>query len=107
MIHNDLNATILYLFNRYWDEDLTEDEEDAFDEEAELAINTYGWSTVFEAANSYLRNNCKDPASVINFAHHYWIYGWHNNDIRTHMTSFRISITSLILRPRNTMIWIS
>lgn len=81
MKHNDLNATILFLFNRYWDEDLTEEEEDAFDEEAEAAINTYGWNAVFEAANSYLRNNCKDPESVINFAHHYWIYGWHNNDI--------------------------
>ena len=81
MKHNDINSTILFLFNRYWDDDLTEEQETELDNEAESAINTYGWNTVFAAANSYLRDNCKSPESVINFAHHYWIYGWYKKDI--------------------------
>lgn len=76
-----LQSKIKHLFECDWDEDLTEEQEDSYDDEADAIINTYGWDIVFEAANSYLRNNCKDPENVINFAHLYWIYGWHNNDI--------------------------
>ena len=81
MKKDDLNNKILYLFNRYWDEDLTEKEEDALEENATELVSTFGWSAVYKAAVLYLHNNCQKPDDVINFAHLYWIYGWYNNPI--------------------------
>ncbi len=82
MTENHLPETIKYLFNRYWDEDLSDEEQDALEQCAENTVATYGWSAVFEAAFHYLTSACTKPEDVINFAHLYWIYDWYQWPIK-------------------------
>ena len=69
--------TIEYLFNRYWDEELTEEEETALEQVADDLVSEFGWKDVYSEAMNYLHQECPTPESVINFAHLYWIYMWH------------------------------
>ena len=69
MPENELSGKIDVLFNRYWDEELSEDDQ--------LDGATY----TVRASCDYLHINCKTPEAVINFAHLYWIYEWHKNPI--------------------------
>ena len=81
MDNKDLYNKIKYLFGRYWDEDLSDDEEDKLYSIADEVLTDYEWTEVFSSTLKYLHNECISPEDVINFAHLYWIYGWYENDI--------------------------
>ena len=55
---NDLYKEIDILFSRRWDDDLTEEQEDEYDDKAETLINDYGWDEVYRTFNIYLRDKC-------------------------------------------------
>ena len=78
---NELSGKIDVLFNRYWDEELSEDDQYQLEADAVNLVKTHGWSDVYRASCDYLHTNCKTPEAVINFAHLYWIYEWHKNPI--------------------------
>ena len=77
----ELNERIEYLFNRYWDEDLSDEDQDKLEEAADDLVAEYGWDAVYCAAVEYLHTKCLTPESVINFASNYWTYGWYTNPI--------------------------
>ena len=79
---NNLNRTIEYLFDRQWDEDLSEAEEQQLDDVAEALLTEYDWEDVFKAAFEYLKTSCSSPEEVINFAILYWDYGWYEYPIK-------------------------
>ena len=76
MTDKNLAETIEYLFNRQWDENMPDEEEDALLQIAKDAVSQYGWDQVFAAANDYLHQKCITPDSAINFAYMYWFYRW-------------------------------
>lgn len=77
LLNYELNREIEFLYNRYWDEDLSEDDQYNLEDYAKKIIKKYRWIKVYEVTYNYLCTNCTSPESVINFAHLYWIYGWH------------------------------
>lgn len=79
--HHELDEKIERLFHRYWDEEMSEEEQYEIENDAEELVRQHGWSDVYCAACDYLRAKCTEPEAVINFAHLYWIYGWHKNPI--------------------------
>ena len=79
--HHELDEKIERLFHRYWDEEMSEEEQYEIENDAEELVRQHGWSDVYCAAYNYLRAKCTEPEAVINFAHLYWIYGWHKNPI--------------------------
>lgn len=81
LLNYELNREIEFLYNRYWDEDLSEDDQYNLEDYAKKIIKKYGWIKVYEVTYNYLCMNCTSPESVINFAHLYWIYGWHEYSI--------------------------
>ena len=80
-LNNEFYKEIEFLYNRYWDEELSENDQYNFEDYAEKITKKYGWVKVYDAACNYLYTNCTNPESVINFAHLYWIYGWHEYPI--------------------------
>ena len=76
MSEQNLKNIINYLFNRYWDEELTENEEDKIDEVAKSVISEYGWSRVYKALTDYLYQNCHTPEKAINAACNFWNCRW-------------------------------
>lgn len=80
-IMNTLTITINELFNRFWDEDLTEEQEDSIDDKATLLIKEFGWDAVFNEVLTYLTEKCNTPESSINAAHIFWQLGWYSNPI--------------------------
>lgn len=77
LLNHELIEEISLLYNRFWDEELSEDEQYKLEDYAEKVIKKYGWAKVCDAACNYLYTHCTSPESVINFAHLYWNYGWH------------------------------
>ena len=77
LLNHELNEEIEFLYNRYWDEELSEDEQYKLEDFAEKVTEKYNWAKVHHAAYNYLCTNCTSPESVINFAHLYWVYGWY------------------------------
>lgn len=45
-------------------------------------VKDFGWDTVFHAAFEYLKENCRTPESIMNFAHLYWESWWWNHPIK-------------------------
>ena len=81
MENTKLTEMINYLFSRYWDEDLSDDEIDKLEQDADDLVAEFGWPDVYNAAVNYLHTECLTPESVINFASNYWNYGWYENPI--------------------------
>ena len=81
MINDTLSEKIKYLFDRYWDEELTDKQEDALQAIADDIVSSYGWDAVFVAAENYLHEYCLTPESAVNFAHNYWGYYWADKPI--------------------------
>lgn len=79
---NNLYKEIDILFSRRWDDDLTEEQEDEYDDKAETLINDYGWDEVYRTFNIYLRDKCTSAEQVINAAHIFWDFGWYENPIQ-------------------------
>ena len=76
-----LKQDIFALFNRYWDADLTEDEEDAIDAAADTIIKKYGWETVLSAVISYLFASIDSPEKAVNAAHIFWDLRWYEKPV--------------------------
>lgn len=76
-----LKYAIEILFNRYWDEDLTEDEEDALDASAEAVVSEYGWEAVLLELQAYLIANADSPEKAVNTAHIFWDLRWSEKPI--------------------------
>ena len=96
MSEQNLKNIINYLFNRYWDEELTENEEDKIDEVAKSVISEYGWSRVYKALTDYLYQNCHTPEEAINAACNFWNCRWSNQIIQTLIPSSAFSTTKLL-----------
>lgn len=79
--HEDLNQKLNVFFNRDWFVELSEQEEEKMEELAAGLVKDFGWDTVFHAAFEYLKENCRTPESVMNFAHLYWESWWWNYPI--------------------------
>ncbi|MDO5295156.1 MAG: hypothetical protein Q4F00_00735 [bacterium] len=69
------------LFNRSFEEEITDAEETALLDRANALINTFGWKKVFNSWNNYLHHQCLTPESAINFANWFWFYGGHEHPI--------------------------
>ncbi len=74
MNKSELYREIIFLFNRPWDEELTDEKEEELQERYDNLVNDYGWNLVFESIDKYLRSECLDGDSACNFAHMYWGY---------------------------------
>lgn len=81
MNNKDIESKIAYLFNRKWDEELSEEEEEKIDDEADNLVKECNWKSIYNAVSSYMYNNCVTPESAINFASLYWGYGWQDYPI--------------------------
>jgi len=77
----NINDKIKYLFDRPWDEDLSDSQESELLAEAERLVNNAGWPDTYSAAISYLHEACVTPEAAINFAHLFWDYGWYEKPI--------------------------
>ena len=81
MDNKELYKKIKYLFDRYWDDDLSDADQDKLEQYADDLVEKFGWSEVYNATVDYLHTECVTPDSVINFASNYWTYGWYENPI--------------------------
>ena len=81
MTNDTLTDKIKYLFDRSWDEESTEEQEDALQATADELVVSYGWDAVFSAVENYLHEYCLTPESVVNFANNYWGYYWADKPI--------------------------
>lgn len=75
MTNDILSDTIEYLFNRPWDENLSDDEIDALDDKFSETVDIYGWENTLNAILDFMYSNCVDGESACNFAHMFWGYG--------------------------------
>lgn len=82
-MNNDLQLSdaILFLFNRNYEDDLSEKEETTIDNLAEEVVNEFGWTKTFDCAFDYLKKRCATPEAAVNFAHLYFQMGWHEKAI--------------------------
>lgn len=74
MSTQSLKEVIDYLFNRRWDEELSDENEESLQEMFDHAIENYGWKQVFEAIDIYMRTTCITSDSTVNFANLFWGY---------------------------------
>ena len=81
MTNKDLANRIHYLFDRNWDEDLSDEALDQLQQDADDLVAKYGWDNVYPAAIEYLHTNCLTPEQAVNFACYYWTYGWYEHPI--------------------------
>ena len=81
MEEETLNSETASLFNRSFDEELTDAEETALFDHSNALINKFGWKTIFNSWNNYLHKHCVTPESVINFANWFWFYEGHEHPI--------------------------
>ena len=82
IIMKDLYKEINILFSRRWDDDLSEAQEDEYDDKAKALISDYGWDDVYKAFNIYLRDKCSTANQVMNAANIFWDLGWYENPIQ-------------------------
>lgn len=65
-----------YLFNyNFNDNSILPEDEDAYLQRADDLIDNYEWNDIFTCWFSYLKNNCKTPEEVINWANLFYWYG--------------------------------
>ena len=81
MNNTEIINCINYLFDRYWDEDLSDELEDKLYQTAYDLVAEYGWEDVYQAAVEYLHSKCLTPEQAVNFASNYWNYGWYEHPI--------------------------
>ena len=76
-----LKEKIKHLFQRQWDEELSEEEENLLYDEADNLVAEYEWVDVFNEAFDFLKTSSNTPEDAINFALLYWDYGWYEYPI--------------------------
>ena len=69
------NETCFFFDRSYFEEELSEKEDDEVLERVDNLIKRFGWNEVFNVWLKYLHEKCKTPESVINFAHIFWWLG--------------------------------
>ena len=74
MSDRNLKETTEHLFDRRWDEDLSDEEEEGLQDMFDDAIEKYGWEQVFDAIDQYMRTSCLTSESTVNFANLFWGY---------------------------------
>ena len=99
--HEELNQKLNVFFNRAWFVELSEQEEEKMEELAAGLVKDFGWDTVFHAAFEYLKENCRTPESVMNFAHLYWESWWWNHPIKEPTGLWDTSITESVWMWKN------
>lgn len=72
----NIMSTIERLFTRYWDDDISEDEETQIEEMAAALVEQNDWHAVYSALTAFLLVNCVTPEQAINTAHIFWELGW-------------------------------
>ncbi len=71
---NSIDDETKYLFDRSYDVDLPEDEDEALLDFAKNQIKKYGWKSTFDSWKRYLFTQCTTPEAVINYANLFWCY---------------------------------
>ena len=74
MSKQSLREVIDYLFNRRWDEELSDEKEERLHDMFDNMVADYGWEQVFEAMDIYMRTICLTGESTVNFANLFWEY---------------------------------
>lgn len=74
MDKSELYDNISFLFNRHWDEELTDEEEEMLQDKYDILVNNQGWESVFCAIDHYMRSECLTGDAACNFAHLFWGY---------------------------------
>ena len=74
MIDSKLTNKIDFLFDRPWDEDISEEMEERLGDEAKALLSEYGWNEVYPVIFAYLKEKCTTPEEAVNFAHLFWGY---------------------------------
>ncbi|MBQ9372194.1 MAG: hypothetical protein IJU03_08385 [Thermoguttaceae bacterium] len=78
---NRLSEILRFLFERNWEEELTEEQEDELRDQASAVVQEYGWQEVYAATFEFLIKNCTTPEAVVNFAHLYFEFSWNERAI--------------------------
>lgn len=78
MSDQNLRDMINYLFNRKWDEELSDEEEEKLQNMYDSTIEKFGWEQVFAVIDEYMRFCCLTSESTINFANLFWGYNCAN-----------------------------
>ena len=74
MSNQSLREMIHDLFNRRWDEDLSDEKEESLQDMFNNAVENYGWEQVFETIDHYMRTTCLTSERIVNFANLFWGY---------------------------------
>ncbi len=69
---NEIDKQTSWLFNRQYDDNTTEEQDNKILELAEEQISAFGWDETFKSWKKYLFTECKTPESAINFANLFW-----------------------------------
>ena len=75
MLQETIAKKTEYLFNRSYDDDLSDEQEDALLDYVSEQINTYGWQDTFNSWLQYLYHNCTTAEGAMNFANLFWWFG--------------------------------
>ncbi len=75
MLKDNISKDTEYLFNRSYDDDLSDEQEDALLDYVSEQINAYGWQDTFNSWLQYLYHNCTTAESAMNFANLFWWFG--------------------------------
>lgn len=81
MDNQQILDTIHYLFNRDWDEDLTDAQEDELETQAINLIKVYGWERTYSVFTQYLFQEVTTPEQAINVASILWLHPWLDQNI--------------------------
>ncbi|ORX86956.1 hypothetical protein BCR32DRAFT_324677 [Anaeromyces robustus] len=74
MSNQALKEVIDSLFNRRWDDELSDEEEEKFQNLYDSTVEKYGWEQMFSAIDQYMRGSCLTSDTTINFANLFWNY---------------------------------
>ncbi|MCR5639393.1 MAG: hypothetical protein K6F97_11240 [Lachnospiraceae bacterium] len=78
MSDQSLEEVIDSLFNRKWDDDFSDEEEEMFQELYNNTVEMHGWEKTFDAIDRYMRNSCLTSDAIINFVNLFWEYNCEN-----------------------------
>ncbi len=81
MTDDKILETIHYLYDRYWDERLSEEEEDKLNEMAENLVEENGWDKVYKIYTAYLQEPQHTKEDLINAAIQFWNYFWYERKV--------------------------
>ena len=78
---NEIDKQTFWLFNRQYDDNTTEEQDNKILALADRQISAFGWDETFKSWKKYLFTECKTPESAINFANLFWSYGGQDHPV--------------------------